>query len=706
MPYSVKRSNGSALIDLADRTINTTATDLNLVGRGAVNYGLPFTENFVRLLENFANRTPPTTPISGQLWYDTSMQLLKVFTGTQWKAVNEQGTTITAQDVRRMLVTVDGEGSGINADLLDGHHASYFVPASTFPDGFRIEDYAKRTGEVFTGDVQFTQVVRAEKTLVVGGAVMGWWTATNNPDVAEIVPGSNGGLFIDGPESNHVVLGISSNDGDDGFHILSRSVTGELANTQPYDLHLFQVTSNNLTYKNGKVWHQGNDGANSGLDADLLDGYHASDFVRKTEVSSGSYNLSLYAKVAGDTFTGDVSVGGAFRVGGARMATWNATSNADIDSLIVGSPSGFLLAGPESSHVVVAVSSNDYNDGFHVVARSATAPSTAGQPYDVHLFQATQNNLTYKGVKIWHEDNDGPSSGLNADLLDGYHASSFAQASAAAMLSGSSFTGNVAAPVFRVSGTETASAPGYSWTSNTNTGMFRPAANTLSLSTAGSERLRVADNGNIGIGTIAPDSALHLQRASAATIKVQNTTNAVSLILEASTSAGRIGTYTNNSLVLISNNTTALTISATQSATFAGSVAGASVTGSWIATQAEAEAGTVSNKIMTPQRSMQQIAKIVPGVGQSYSNLTSSRSLGVSYQNTTGRPIFVTFSVRNNGTSLYNAEVSSNGTTWIMVGKNLEGNHSFLVPTGHYYRTVRAQASSDTSAIDFWTELR
>ena len=35
------------------------------------------------------------------------------------------------------------------------------------------------------------------------------------------------------------------------------------------------VSKDAFTYKNNKVWHAGNDGTGSGLDADLLDGYHA-----------------------------------------------------------------------------------------------------------------------------------------------------------------------------------------------------------------------------------------------------------------------------------------------------------------------------------------------------------------------------------------------------------------------------------------------
>ena len=42
-----------------------------------------------------------------------------------------------------------------------------------------------------------------------------------------------------------------------------------------FSLNKVNVKANNLTVNDNKVWHAGNDGAGSGLDADLLDGYHA-----------------------------------------------------------------------------------------------------------------------------------------------------------------------------------------------------------------------------------------------------------------------------------------------------------------------------------------------------------------------------------------------------------------------------------------------
>ena len=52
----------------------------------------------------------------------------------------------------------------------------------------------------------------------------------------------------------------------------------------PYDS--LRINATTLTYRNGKIWYEGNDGSGSGLDADTLDGYHA---------GFENYNVALYA---------------------------------------------------------------------------------------------------------------------------------------------------------------------------------------------------------------------------------------------------------------------------------------------------------------------------------------------------------------------------------------------------------------------------
>lgn len=93
MTYTITKTDGSTLIQLVDGEFDQTKTDLTLVGRNTSGYGQYINDNFVWLLENFANSTPPTNPITGQLWFDRTENRLKVYDGTGFKV---SGGTIVA----------------------------------------------------------------------------------------------------------------------------------------------------------------------------------------------------------------------------------------------------------------------------------------------------------------------------------------------------------------------------------------------------------------------------------------------------------------------------------------------------------------------------------------------------------------------------------------------------------------------------------
>lgn len=86
MAYTINKSNGQILVVLEDGTIDTS-TSIGLVGRNYVGYGETQNENFVFLLENFANEEPPTRPLTGQIWFNTSNNLSYVYDGTSWKVI-------------------------------------------------------------------------------------------------------------------------------------------------------------------------------------------------------------------------------------------------------------------------------------------------------------------------------------------------------------------------------------------------------------------------------------------------------------------------------------------------------------------------------------------------------------------------------------------------------------------------------------------
>jgi hypothetical protein len=71
-------------------------------------------------------------------------------------------------------------------------------------------------------------------------------------------------------------------------------------------------------------------------------------------------------------------------------------------------------------------------------------------------------------------------------------------------------------------------------TGDTNTAIRFPAADTVTVETAGSERMRITSTGDVGIGTSSPSQPLHVVRSGAtdATVYIQNITGAAKLFLQ------------------------------------------------------------------------------------------------------------------------------------------------------------------------------
>ena len=88
MAYTINKTDGTELTVLQDATVDTT-TSLTLVGRNYIGYGEIQNENFLFLLENFSNNAPPATPLSGQLWFDTTTNQLKIYDGVRWVPAGE-----------------------------------------------------------------------------------------------------------------------------------------------------------------------------------------------------------------------------------------------------------------------------------------------------------------------------------------------------------------------------------------------------------------------------------------------------------------------------------------------------------------------------------------------------------------------------------------------------------------------------------------
>jgi hypothetical protein len=94
MAYVINKFSGEELIVLDDGTLDTT-TSLGLVGRNYVGYGETQNENFLFLLENFANTAPPSRPITGQIWFNTTDDTAYAYDGTQWNPIGSAAVSAT-----------------------------------------------------------------------------------------------------------------------------------------------------------------------------------------------------------------------------------------------------------------------------------------------------------------------------------------------------------------------------------------------------------------------------------------------------------------------------------------------------------------------------------------------------------------------------------------------------------------------------------
>ena len=97
MAYQVDKFNGTFLVSVADGTVDTT-TDLRLLGKNYAGYGEVQNENFLHLLENFANTSPPPKAVNGQAWFDSAEKRLKFYdaVNTKWRTTGGLEVSSTA----------------------------------------------------------------------------------------------------------------------------------------------------------------------------------------------------------------------------------------------------------------------------------------------------------------------------------------------------------------------------------------------------------------------------------------------------------------------------------------------------------------------------------------------------------------------------------------------------------------------------------
>ena len=189
----------------------------------------------------------------------TRWQLLHDNSGNNlnFQRINGSGN-VTITGSRVLTVGDEGSGNGLDADTVDGIQASSFLRTDA-------------------NDTAIGQI-----TLSGGLSTSGEDVYTGN---GALISNDSGGAFADRSGSN--IDHIWHNDSTNVWHICSDTTYKNSGNSTVY--------AGSFSASGNTVWHAGNDGSGSGLDADTLDGLQSSAFIRSN---------------AADTVTGDITFSG------------------------------------------------------------------------------------------------------------------------------------------------------------------------------------------------------------------------------------------------------------------------------------------------------------------------------------------------------------------------------------------------------------
>jgi hypothetical protein len=195
MPTKLNKSDSAkAPIDIQDGALDINSTSLVFLGKNySKGYTKPIGENFLHLLENFANASEPRNPIQGQLWFNnnilakvdsniddsTASYGLKLFDGTKWLPIgitkkvavtptlqNLQSSNLNKGDLyvdtsKNQLYIFNGDaftliGPTFNAAEKTGTEIEYIKDAITNESIPVISIFVKTKRIVIISDTKFT----------------------------------------------------------------------------------------------------------------------------------------------------------------------------------------------------------------------------------------------------------------------------------------------------------------------------------------------------------------------------------------------------------------------------------------------------------------------------------------------------------------------------------------------------------------------
>lgn len=182
---------------------------------------------------------------------------------------NYDDSTIT-QDITNIkankleTIEVTGTGNVITAATKNGTKIAFAKGITAMTQDTSDARYVKKAGDTMTGALNITASEYNTEVSLDGLKLETSKTSTNAK-----------GLFFRNFDKTGYIGGIGMfSTGNGSIYRAYNAYVGW--DNSPWDsTNNLTVSKDAFTYKNNKIWHAGNDGSGSGLEADTLDGYHA-----------------------------------------------------------------------------------------------------------------------------------------------------------------------------------------------------------------------------------------------------------------------------------------------------------------------------------------------------------------------------------------------------------------------------------------------
>lgn len=246
---------------------------------------------------NFPN--PGTVPVGYIHTHDGRSWKLNA-DGTWDVVVTDPMAEYTAEDVLAKIKTVDGPGSGLDADLLDGQEGVWYLDLANSTGTLPLARLPSLT-KAMVGLENVDNTSDASKPISTATqSALDLKAPVNNPSFTGTVTAplfvttGTGEKFRIGDDASLFDVNLANTLGIRGTSdaTVGYIVFGNSANR-------FGWNGTQLTFGTDKVWHAGNDGAGSGLDADTVDGIDSADML----VPRGTVSMTAYSDVAYDAVT-------------------------------------------------------------------------------------------------------------------------------------------------------------------------------------------------------------------------------------------------------------------------------------------------------------------------------------------------------------------------------------------------------------------